>query len=116
MIEQTMYEAVSRTTAGRVAAALFLMSGTVTLASVVLPAPPNLNAAAVGACGLIAMLAAIPAWFVPWHRLPRRVMLLMVIFALPLIAVHNFVGGSDPYRWGIFYLVLSAWLGLAQPR
>jgi diguanylate cyclase (GGDEF)-like protein len=111
-----MHEAVSRTTAGRVAAALFLVSGAVTLVSVVLPAPPTLNAPAVAACGLIAMLAAIPAWFAPWDRLPRRAMLIMVSLALPLISVHNVVGGSDPYRWGLFYVVLSAWLGLAQPR
>jgi len=111
-----MHEAVSRTTAGRVAAALFLVSGAVTLASVVLPAPPTLNAPAVAACGLIAMLAAFPAWFVPWHRLPRRAMVVMVIFAMPLISVHNVVGGSDPYRWGLFYVVLSSWIGLAQPR
>jgi len=28
------------------------------------------------------------------------------LLALPLISIHNIAGGSDPYCWGLFYVVL----------
>jgi diguanylate cyclase (GGDEF)-like protein len=107
---------ISRRTAGRIAAVLFLASGLVTLISPLLPAPPTLNAGAVACIGVLGILAAVPAWFLPWQRWPRRASLVLVFLALPLISAHNVFGGSDPYRWGLFYVVLAAWLGLAQPR
>jgi diguanylate cyclase (GGDEF)-like protein len=106
---------VSRRTAGRIAAVLLLVSGVVTLLSPLLPAPPTLNAGAVALIGILGMLGAVPAWYLPWQRWPRRASLLLVFIALPLISAHNVFGGSDPYRWGLFYVVLAAWLGLAQP-
>jgi diguanylate cyclase (GGDEF)-like protein len=108
--------AVSRTTAGRVAAALFLLSGALTVLSLALPAPPTLDAGKVALVGAVSMAAAVPVWLVPWQHWPRWTSLSLVVFALPLISFHNIVGGSDPYRWGIFYVVLAAWVGLAHPR
>lgn len=111
-----MYEAVSRATAGRLGAVLYLVSGIVTAVSLVLPAPPTLNAPLVALVGVVAIVLAGPIWYLPWHHWPRRASLALPLLALPLISFHNVVGGSDPYRWGLFYVVVSAWIGLAQPR
>jgi diguanylate cyclase (GGDEF)-like protein len=116
MIELSMHEAVSKTTAGRLGAVLYLVSGVVTVISLVLPAPATLNALAVACVGILAMALAPIIWHLPWHRWPRRASLVLPLVALPLISVHNVAGGSDPYRWGLFYVVVSAWVGLAQPR
>jgi hypothetical protein len=64
------------------------VSGVVTLVSVVLPAPPTVNVSAVAIVGVVAMLAAVPAWFLPWHRWPRRASVALAVCALPLISVH----------------------------
>src|SRR5687767_9291961 len=103
-----MHEAVSRTTAGRLAAALYLVSGAVTVLSLLLPAPPSMNAPVVAAVGVIAIGMTLPIWYLPWHRWPRRASLVLAVLALPLISVHNVGGGADPYRWGLFYVVIAA--------
>ncbi|TNM69359.1 GGDEF domain-containing protein [Streptomyces sp. NP160] len=51
-----------------------------------------------------------------WGRLPRRTTLVMAPLALVVIAVHNTVGGDDPYRYGVFYLLLFVWIGAHHPR
>lgn len=55
--------------------------------------------------------------FLPvWRRLPPRATLVMVPVALGLIAAHNTVGGDDPYRYGVFFLLLFVWVGAHHPR
>ncbi|MBC3763807.1 GGDEF domain-containing protein [Quadrisphaera oryzae] len=65
----------------------------------------------------LATAALAAAMYLPvWGRLPRRATLVMVPPALALIAVHNSVGGDDPYRYGVFYLLLFVWIGSHHPR
>ncbi|HLZ27241.1 MAG TPA: GGDEF domain-containing protein [Chloroflexota bacterium] len=111
-----MQEAVSRSAAGCIAAILFLACGLTTLVTLLLPAPPTMDRLAVAIIGAVSIFGAVPCWLVPWDRGPRRASLVLVVFALPLISVHYMVGGGDAYGLGVFYVVLAAWLGLAQPR
>ena len=111
-----MQEAVSRSAAGRIAAILFLACGLTTLLTLVLPTPPMMDRLAVALVGAVSIVGAVPCWLIPWDRAPRRASLVLVVFALPLISVHYVVGGGDAYGLGVFYVVLAAWLGLAQPR
>lgn len=103
-------------TAGRLGSILLLVGGLVTLLSVLLPAPPTIDTGAVAVVGTLALVLSIPAWLLPWDRWPHRTTLSLPLIALPLISIHNVLGGSDPYRWGIFYVVIAAWLGLTQKR
>ena len=65
--------------------------------------------------GVTALLAG--CMFLPvWRRLPPRATLVMVPVALGLIAAHNTVGGDDPYRYGVFFLLLFVWVGAHHPR
>ncbi len=55
--------------------------------------------------------------FLPlWRRRSARATLVMVPTVLVLIAVHNTVGGDDPYRYGVFFLLLFVWVGAHHPR
>ncbi len=64
------------------------------------------------ATALLAGLMFLPAW----RRVPARATLVMVPVALLLIAVHNATSGEDPYRYGVFYLLLFVWVGAYHPR
>jgi len=102
--------------AARLAAALFVVSGLVTLASPLLPAPPGLNRWGVAAIGLIAIAGGGLILLVPWERLHPRATVALMLPAFTLIGIHNHFGGIDPYRYGLFFLVAFAWIGMAHPR
>jgi hypothetical protein len=61
-----------------------------------------------GATALCSLVMSLP-W---WRRLGVRATLAMVPVALTLIAVHNSVGSVDPFRYGVFYLLLFVWIGM----
>jgi len=107
---------LSRREIARIGAALHLLSGLVTLLSLLLPAPRGLEVAGVVAVALAAMLIGAIIWVLPWQRWPRQATLAIAFDALILIAAHNYFGGADPYRVGMFFIVLFTWIGLGQPR
>ena len=102
--------------AARLASALFVVSGLVTLASPLLPAPPGLNHWGVAAIGLIAIAGGGLIPLVPWDRLHPKATLGLMLPAFTLIGIHNHFGGIDPYRYGLFFLVAFAWIGMAHAR
>ncbi|MEH3076610.1 MAG: GGDEF domain-containing protein [Quadrisphaera sp.] len=94
-----------------------LLSAAFVLASTFTPSPELAfdQAGVRWVCLATATLAA--SMYLPvWGRLPHRATLAMVPLALALIAVHNSVGGDDPYRYGVFYLLLYVWIGSHHPR
>jgi diguanylate cyclase (GGDEF)-like protein/PAS domain S-box-containing protein len=108
--------ALSAKQAGRLAAALYVACGLVTALSPFLPAPPNVNRAGVLMIGFVAMAIGLVAFALPWQRWSRWASALLIPAALGLIALHNYWGGADPYRYGLFFMVSFIWVGLAQPR
>ena len=67
------------------------------------------------AVGGAAIAIGAVAWFLPWPRWSHRAALSLVGIALVLMTTANFHGDSDPYGYGIFFVVIYAWLGLHQP-
>ena len=102
--------------AGRLGAVLFMVSGVVTLLSPFAPAHPDINRLGVFLVGVVAILGGAVVWFIPWGRLPARSQWGLMLLAHGLIAMHNHYGNNDPFRYGLFFLVSFAWVGMTQRR
>ena len=88
-----------------------------TALSTVLPGPQGLDRAGVVLVCLATALSALFMRLPFWTRLPLRSTLVMVPVALVLISVHNAIGAVDPFRYGVFYLLLFVWIGMYhRPR
>jgi diguanylate cyclase (GGDEF)-like protein/PAS domain S-box-containing protein len=114
--DNEMDAALSRQLVARMGAALFFLSGVVSLASIILPTPPGLNRDWLIIIASAAMLVGTIEWRLPWYRWPRWGPLVLVPIAFALIALANGFGAFDPYRYGIFFVVIFAWIGIGHPR
>ena len=103
-------------TLGRLAAVLFLGSGIVAVVTIPLPGPSDFDRVATLVVGVVALLVGAFAWEAPWDRWPRWASLCLVPVALALIAAGNVAGGSEPYTFGVFFVVVFMWIGIAHPR
>lgn len=101
---------------GRVAALLLVLAGLVTIASVALPAPVGVDRTGVVVVGAAGAALGAVLLTLPWHRWPARASLVLVVPALVLIALHNWFGGDDAYRYSIFFLVVFVWVGTFHRR
>jgi signal transduction histidine kinase len=99
----------------RLAAVFYLGSGLLGLVTLPLPAP-GANRAATTLISLAAVAAGIAIWLAPWGNWPRRAGLTIIPPAFALIALANTFGGSDLHAYGVFFVVVFVWTGLAQPR
>jgi signal transduction histidine kinase len=99
----------------RLAAVFYLGSGALGLLTLPLPAPGS-NRIATVAISAAAVAAGAAIWLAPWDRWPQRATLGIIPPALALIALANTFGGSDLHTYGVFYVVVFVWIGLAQPR
>ena len=52
----------------------------------------------------------------PWHRWSRSATLMLVPPALGLIVVGNVLQDGDPWLYGIYFVVVFAWIGVAHPQ
>ncbi|TML38475.1 MAG: diguanylate cyclase [Actinobacteria bacterium] len=102
--------------AGRLGAVLFMVSGAVTLLSPFVPAHPDIDRLGVFLVGVAAVAGGALIWAIPWGRLPARAQWTLMLLAHGLIALHNQFGGNDPFRYGLFFLVSFAWVGMTQRR
>jgi len=102
---------------GRLAAFLFLVSGLLLLANVPLPGPADLNRAGELVVSVCALGLGYVTWRVEWERHSQVWQLALIAPALLLIALGNyFAGSTPPYVYGVFYVVVFMWIGLAFPR
>jgi diguanylate cyclase (GGDEF)-like protein/PAS domain S-box-containing protein len=108
--------ALSKKLIGRLYATLFMVSGLVTAASPFLPEPEGVNRTGILAIGAIAIIAGLIVWHLPWESWRRSASMILVPIAFTMIAFHNFFGGSDPYRFGLFFMVAFVGLGIAHPQ
>jgi len=107
---------VSNLVVGRVAAALFIASGVATVTTPLLPAPPDMNVFGVFSTCLLVVITGVFTWFLPWQRWPRTATLWLVPFTMLFIAVFNSLAGADTYRYSLFFMVSSMWIGATQAR
>jgi signal transduction histidine kinase len=100
---------------GRLAGLLFL--GTGLLGSLTIPLTPHdSNKLLLVGAAVVAAAIGVAAWFAPWDRWPRAATLWLVPVAFALIAVSNLYGGSDPYSFAVYFVVVFVWIGLCHPR
>lgn len=101
---------------GRLAGSLLIGSGLLTAASLLLPQPPGIDRRALLLlCGMAIGVGAV-AWLLPWHRWRRSTSLLLLPVGFALIAAGNYFGSTEPYTFGLFFVVAFAWLGIGHPR
>jgi PAS domain S-box-containing protein len=105
---------LSRRAAGRLAGLLYVGSGLVVIASVPLPQPPGANRLALLALACGAVLLGSLAFIAPWERWRRATSLVVVPPAFGLIATANAVGGFPFFSYGIFFVVVFAWIGICH--
>ncbi len=86
------------------------------LASLVRPNAPGEDPLGVLLVGLAAATAGIVTWYLPWDSWQQWASLLLVPVGFCLIALRNVLGGDDPYLYGVFFVIVFVWVGLAQPR
>ena len=99
-------------TAARGLGVIGLCAAGFTALSTVLPGPQGFDRVGVLVVCLATVLASLVMFIPLWERFDVRTTLVMVPVGLVLIAVHNAVGAVDPFRYGVFYLLLFVWIGM----
>ena len=101
----------------RLASVLFVLCGALVASSTLLPAPDGADRIGLAMVGTVAVLAGIAFWLLPWERWSRAASLYVELpVAFALVVAHNWLTDADGYRYGLFYLVMFVWLGLAHPQ
>jgi diguanylate cyclase (GGDEF)-like protein len=93
-----------------------IAAGVLTMVSTLLPRPAGFLTGQVRAVSFAVIAIALVIQVVPWRRLPVRSTLALTPLAFALIAWHNWAGGTDPFRYGIFFVTVFLWLGVFHPR
>src|SRR3954452_24322747 len=93
-------------TAARGLGVIGLCAAGFTALSTVLPGPQGFDRVGVLVVCVATVLASLVMFIPLWERFDVRTTLAMVPVGLALIAVHNAVGAVDPFRYGVFYLLL----------
>jgi diguanylate cyclase (GGDEF)-like protein len=70
------------------------------------------DALIVAAAGIVTGIVTL---MLPWQRWPRSSTLILLIPAFGLITIGNALQ-QDPYVYGIYYVLVFAWVGVAHPR
>jgi diguanylate cyclase (GGDEF)-like protein len=99
----------------RIAAVFYVGAGSLFAVTIPLPGPANLNRPASLGISIAAIAIGVVAWRAPWDRWPRPASLVLVPPALALIGAGNVYGGSAPVMFGVFFVVVFVWVGLAHP-
>jgi diguanylate cyclase (GGDEF)-like protein len=97
---------------GRLAALLLLVGGGVSV--VTAPLEPPGNRIQIVALGLVATLVGGWAWRAHWDRWSREASLWLLLPAFLLIGLGQVLGGVDPYTYGVYFVVIFAWIGVCH--
>lgn len=104
----------SRRLHGRLAAVFFAGSGVLILLTLPIPVP-GLDLTVMAALATVAFAIGIVTWSAPWHRWPRQASLVLIPPAFALITMANAFGAGSLQPYGVFFLVVFVWLGVAHP-
>src|SRR5918992_3203479 len=98
----------------RIAAVFYMGAGSLSAVTLPLPGPANINRPVSFGISTAAIAVGVVAWRVPWDRWPSPASLVLVPPAFALIGAGNVYGGSDPISFGVFFVVVFVWIGLAH--
>jgi diguanylate cyclase (GGDEF)-like protein/PAS domain S-box-containing protein len=102
---------------GRLSGALWIASGLLVLvAGATLRFPPGASRPGVMATGAACVAVGVTVWNVRWARWRRSATLWLVPVAFGMITLHNRFTADDGFVYGLFYMVVFVWVGLAHPR
>jgi diguanylate cyclase (GGDEF)-like protein/PAS domain S-box-containing protein len=102
--------------AGQLSAVLFFLCGLLVVASAPIAGESHARPLIVAGIGLVACLSGVVMMAMPWHAWPRARTLWLVPLAFVLIALLNWANGAEGYRYGVFFFVVAAWVGLMHRR
>ena len=102
--------------AGQLSAVLFFLCGLLVAIAAPFVDGPRAHQLTLVTVGLTASASGVVILAMPWRRWSRRSTLWLVPLAFALISVHNWATGGDGFRYGAFYFVVAAWVGLMHPR
>jgi len=94
---------------------LYLSNAPVACLTLALPAPGS-SPAGIGAVCLAAMVFGAAMFVIPWNHLPRWAPLAPGCAAVGFIVAYHLVSGAPGPAYAVFYLSVSTWIGLTQPR
>jgi diguanylate cyclase (GGDEF)-like protein len=94
---------------------LLLAAGAITVANAPLAARTGGNGSALAVVGAVAMVAGVVSWVLPWSRWNEHALLSLVAAAFALITSGNALGDRNPYTYGIYFVLVFAWVGLHRP-
>jgi diguanylate cyclase (GGDEF)-like protein len=106
-------EFLSQRLIARLGAVLFVLSGLVTLLNLALPSPTERHIPAMIAIAVGAIAVGSVAWFLPWHRWPRKATLPLVPVAFLMIALGG-MASLRPWSYAVYWVVVFVWLGVAH--
>ncbi len=104
-----------RKTAGSRAAVLFLAAGLLCILSIFQPATKPSPTIAIGLAA-VAIAIAAALHLLPWDRWHSRALLSVVPVAYAFIYSFDSLIGTNPYAYSISFILISIWIGLAQPQ
>ena len=107
---------LSKQLVGRTAAALFVLCGASSLASLAQPTTSGVQPGGAYAAVALAAGAGLLTWFLPWSRWPHWASMFLIPVGLGLVAVSSALAGSDAVVYSVLFVLLFAWIGVAFPQ
>lgn len=105
--------ALSQKLLGRVAALMFVAAGLADLCTRPLSHPEGVNTPAIVAIDVTIIIGGAMLFFVPWQRWRRSALLIFVPIALVCVAFRNWALGPDNPTYAMYFVVTTAWVGVA---
>ena len=109
-----MTDFLSHRLIARLAGVLFI-AGSAILAPILLLPGNEWNGGGALAVAAAGILTGIVTLLLPWQRWRRSSTLILLLPAFGLITLGNALQ-QDPYVYGIYYVLVFAWIGVAHPR
>ncbi len=107
---------LSKLLVGRTAAALFVLCGASSVATLVQPATSGGRPGGAFLAVAFAVAAGLLTWCLPWSRWPRWAGLSLIPVGFVLVAFSSALAGSDAVVYSVLFVLLYAWIGVAFPQ
>lgn len=111
-----MSDSLSLKVIGRFVAFLFIFAGLAIIAHLPFPKPPNMDRQFLFLLGLVTITMGVGVRVLPWERLPRYSLLLLVPPVFALMSAGSYYGKVDGFYYGIHYALVFIAMGIAYPR